>query len=96
MSEELKERIEELVFKWIKRQLEDGNCKMNLRIEIDTPIELRGMKGRICGDILLGEAPRSAPVETDPQTEPQDCKKEVAEAEMSLQEVEKLLRSLGV
>jgi len=96
MSEELKERIEELVFKWVKRQLEDGNCRMNLRIEIDTPIELRGMKGRICGDILLGGTPTEEPAKADPGAEPQDCKKEVAEAEMSLQEVEKLLRSLGV
>ncbi|MEN3052830.1 MAG: hypothetical protein ABC606_03400 [Candidatus Methanosuratincola petrocarbonis] len=96
MSEELKERIEELVFKWVKRQLEDGNCRINLRIEIDTPIELRGMKGRICGDIILGKTPTDAPTEADPVGEPRDCKKEVAEAEMSLQEVEKLLRSLGV
>ncbi|MEJ5293592.1 MAG: hypothetical protein WHS82_08365 [Candidatus Methanosuratincola sp.] len=96
MNEELKERIEELVYKWIKRQLEDGNCKMNLRIEIDTPIELKGMKGRICGDILLGGSQTSAPAGTEAGTEPQDCKKEVAEAEMSLQEVENLLRSLGV
>jgi len=96
MSEELKERIEELVFKWIKRQLEDGNCRMNLRIEIDTPIELRGMKGRICGDISLGGTQTSTPSVAETPTEAQDCKKEVAEAEMSLQEVEKLLRSLGV
>ncbi|MDH7556530.1 MAG: hypothetical protein ACQXXL_06950 [Candidatus Methanosuratincola sp.] len=96
MSEELKERIEELVFKWVKRQLEEGNCRMNLRIEIDTPIELRGMKGRIYGDILLGGTQTSAPSGAETATEPQDCKKEVAEAEMSLQEVEKLLRSLGV
>ncbi len=96
MNEELKERIEELVFKWVKRQLEDGNCRMNLMIEIDTPIEVRGIKGRICGDILLGGMPDDSPTKVEPSSEPQDCKKDVAEAEMSLQEVEKLLRSLGV
>ncbi|MEN3006717.1 MAG: hypothetical protein ABC505_03670 [Candidatus Methanosuratincola petrocarbonis] len=96
MNDELKERIEELVFKWVKRQLEDGNYRMNLRIEIDTPIELRGMKGRICGEILLGGTPTDAPAKAEPVADTQDCKKEVAEAEMSLQEVEKLLRSLGV
>lgn len=96
MSKELKERVEELVFKWIKRQLEDGNYRINLRIEIDTPIELNDMKGRICGDIFLGGAPADATVKKDPGAEQQDCKKELAEAEMSLQEVEKLLRSLGV
>ncbi len=96
MSEELKQRIEEYVFKWIKKQLEDGNCKMNLRIEIDTPIELRGMKGRICGEILLGGTPANAPASAETGNELQDPKKEVAETEISLQEVERLLRSLGV
>ncbi|MDI9643718.1 MAG: hypothetical protein QFX35_00680 [Candidatus Verstraetearchaeota archaeon] len=90
MSEELKRQIEELVYSWVKKQLEDGNCTMNLRIEVDAPLELKGMRGRVCGEILLGGTQSVAvPPKADSESKAQ-C------GEMSLQEVEKLLKSLGV
>jgi len=104
MSEELKRYVEEALSKWIQKQIEEGNFKANLRIEIDHPIEVKGLKGRIVGDIILSE--KESVVEkvpsnsVDPSKKEEGKKKEgMAEGqgeEMSLQEVERLLRQLGV
>jgi hypothetical protein len=102
MSEELKKYVEEALYKWIKKQIEEGNFKANLRIEIDNPIEIRGMKGRVVGEIMLsGESVESIPsyrVELPKKEE--EPKKENAnkgsQEDMSLAEVDRLLRSLGV
>ena len=103
MSEELKRYVEEALYKWIQRQIEEGNFKANLRIEIDHPIEVKGMKGRIVGEITLSE--KEPVVEKVPSyvvdpAKKEDKKKEGAAEgqgeEMSLKDVEKLLRQLGV
>jgi hypothetical protein len=102
MSEELKKYVEEALYKWIKKQIEEGNFKANLRIEIDNPIEIRGMKGRILGEIVLsGETVskgNSYPMEMPKKAE--EPKKENAnknsQEDMSLAEVDRLLKSLGV
>jgi hypothetical protein len=108
MSEELKRYVEDALFKWIRKQIDEGNFKANLRIEIDNPIEIRGMKGRIVGDITLsGETvesmpsyPMELPKKEKEKGEDQEPKKEGVkkgtEEEMSLAEVDRLLRSLGV
>jgi predicted Mrr-cat superfamily restriction endonuclease len=104
MSEELKRYVEEALGKWIQKQIEEGNFKANLRIEIDHPIEVKGLKGRIVGNIILSE--KESVVEkvpsysVDPSKKEEEKKKdETAEGqgeEMSLQDVESLLRQLGV
>ena len=100
MSEELKRFIEDAVYKWIKKQLEEGSYITNLRIEIDNPIEVKGMKGRIVGEIILGNGnPIGQQVPDESHIHEKagaTLPKEAAGEEMSLQEVEKLLKSLGV
>jgi len=100
MSEELRRCIEDAVYKYVKRQIEEGKFSANLRIEIDNPIEIRGMKGRVVGYITLGEKEgMSYSVPTlPPQPLPEKGGQEEAKKgdEMGLQEVDKLLRSLGV
>jgi hypothetical protein len=110
MSEDLKKYIEDALFNWIKKQIEDGNFKCNLRIEIDSPIEVRGMKGKIVGEIMLSEqaperlpiVPIGYPVKAEGTAQEQNTEggKKEGQAqnseEMSLSEVDKLLRSLGV
>ncbi|MBC7113742.1 MAG: hypothetical protein H5T34_07025, partial [Candidatus Methanomethyliales bacterium] len=49
MSEELRQYVEDAVYKWIAKQIEQGKFRANLRIEIDTPIEIKGLKGRVVG-----------------------------------------------
>ncbi len=101
MSEELKRCIEDAVYKYVKNQIEEGKFTANLRIEIDNPIEIRGMKGRVVGEILLGERGTlsySVPVmrqQTSQEKESQQEQQKKGE-EMGLQDVDKLLRSLGV
>ncbi len=98
MSEELKRYIEEAVYKYIKRQIEEGKFSASLRIEIDSPIEIRGMKGRVVGYITLGE--KEAVGYSVPMLPQQPLAKKEGEEEkgedMDLQDVDKLLRSLGV
>jgi hypothetical protein len=110
MSEELKKYVEDALYKWIRKQIEEGNFKANLRIEIDSPIEVKGMKGRVVGEIILSEqVPERLP--SIPAEYPKKGKGESAEAdsgeqkkegraqsseEMSLSDVDKLLKSLGV
>lgn len=108
MSEELRKYIEDALYSWIKKQIEEGNFKANLKIEIDSPIEVRGMKGKIVGEIVLSEqAPERLPIvpigypakAEAPQEQGGDGQKKEGQAqaeEMSLSEVDKLLRSLGV
>ncbi len=101
MSEELRQYVEDAVYKWIAKQIEQGKFRANLRIEIDTPIEIKGLKGRVVGEILLSEEKTPYVEKTMSQTsgsvKSQDVKKGSTEGEeMSLQEIEKLLRSLGV
>lgn len=109
MSEELKQYVEDALFKWIKKQIEEGNFKANLRIEIDSPIEVRGMKGRIVGEIVLSEqVPERLPIvpigypakAEDPAPEQGNEGQKKGQSqnseEMSLSDVDKLLRSLGV
>jgi len=104
MSEELKRYVEEALYKWIMKQIEEGNFKANLRIEIDHPIEVKGMKGRIVGEITLSEkepvVEKVPSYAVDPAKKEEVKKKEGATEgqgeEMSLQDVEKLLRQLGV
>lgn len=101
MSEELRRYVEDALYKWIVKQIEEGKFKANLRIEIDTPIEVRGLKGKVVGEILLSEEKTPSEEKIMPQvSEPiktQYVKKSSTDGEeMSLQEVEKLLRSLGV
>lgn len=100
MSEELKRYIEEALSKWIQKQIEEGNFKANLRIEIDHPIEVKGLKGRIVGDIFLTEkepAVEKVPsYSADPSKKEEGKKKEGKGEEMSLQDIESLLRQLGV
>lgn len=96
MSEELRRYVEEALYKWIVKQIEQGKFKANLRIEIDTPIEVKGLKGRVVGHILFSEETSApAPVSMPPSI-PEEKKLLTEGEEMSLQEVEKLLRSLGV
>lgn len=94
--------MEDALFKWIRKQIDEGNFKANLRIEIDNPIEIRGMKGRIVGEIILsGDTTESVPsysIEL-PKKEEEPKKegaKEGSQEDMSLAEVDRLLRSLGV
>jgi hypothetical protein len=103
MSEELRRYVEEAIYKWVKKQIDAGNFKANLRIEIDNPIEIRGMKGRVVGDIIISEqtperVPESLPSYTvEPKKD--GSKKEgndQAQEDMSLAEVDRLLKSLGV
>jgi len=108
MSEELKKYVEDALYNWIKKQIEEGNFKANLRIMIDSPIEVRGMKGKIVGEIVLSEqVPERLPIipigyptgsETPAQDQGSGTKKKEGQSseEMSLAEVDKLLRSLGV
>ncbi|MGQ9760230.1 MAG: hypothetical protein ACUVQ5_06680 [Candidatus Methanomethylicaceae archaeon] len=105
MSEELKRCVEDALYRWIMKQMEQGKFRANLRIEIDTPIEVKGLKGRLVGEIFLTEVERSQmPVAVSLK----EGRGEGATGtggegvgggeggEMRLQEVEKLLRSLGV
>lgn len=110
MSEELKKYVEDALNKWIMKQIEEGNFKANLRIEIDSPIEVKGMKGRVVGEIILSEqVPGRLP--SIPAEYPKKAEEESTEVgrggqkkegqaqsseEMSLSDVEKLLKSLGV
>lgn len=108
MSEELKKYVEDALYNWIKKQIEAGNFKANLKIEIDSPIEVRGMKGRIVGEIVLSEpVPERLPIMPlgySPTAEAaaqapgsgEEKKEGQSQEEMSLAEVDKLLRSLGV
>jgi len=108
MSEELKKYVEDALYNWIKKQIEEGNFKANLRIMIDSPIEVRGMKGKIVGEIVLSEqVPERLPIipigyqagsETPAQDQGSGTKKKEGQSseDMSLAEVDKLLRSLGV
>ncbi|MGC8936660.1 MAG: hypothetical protein ACP5KV_04770 [Candidatus Methanomethylicaceae archaeon] len=96
MSEELKRYVEDALYKWIVKQIEEGKFRANLRIEIDTPIEVRGMKGRVVGEILLSEEKSTTPQVSLPAKAPEEKKSSAEGEEMSLQEVEKLLKSLGV
>ncbi len=108
MSEELKQYVEDSLYKWVKRQIEEGNFKANLKIEIDSPIEVKGMKGRIVGEIVLSEqVPERLPIvpigystgsEAPPPDQGSNAQKKEGQnsEEMSLAEVDKLLRSLGV
>ncbi|MDH5811721.1 MAG: hypothetical protein QXO54_05730 [Candidatus Methanomethylicaceae archaeon] len=102
MSEELRRYVEDALYKWIAKQIEQGNFRANLRIEIDTPIEIKGLKGRVVGEILLSEDKTTYEVKMPaPQTsepiKPIEGKKASTDGEeMSLQEVEKLLKSLGI
>ncbi len=101
MSEELRRYVEDALYKWIAKQVEQGKFRANIKIEIDTPIEIKGLKGRVVGEIILSEerAPYDEKVvsQASEPVKPQDVKKGATEGEeMSLQEVEKLLRSLGV
>ncbi len=110
MSEELKKYVEDALYNWIKKQIEEGNFKANLKILIDSPIEVRGMKGKIVGEIVLSEqVPERLPIvplgytsgsEAPPPEQSSGNQKKAAQGEsseeMSLAEVDKLLRSLGV
>ena len=104
MSEELKRFVDEAVYKYIKKQIQEGKYIASLRIEIDQPIEIKGMKGRIVGEIVLASSePLSngsptmtyEPAKKDGK-EQQQVSKRPQEEEMSMQEVEKILKSLGV
>ncbi len=101
MSEELKRCIEDAVYKYVKRQIEDGKFSANLRIEIDNPIEIKGMKGRVVGYIILGEKETlgysipTVPQQPVPEKDGQQEQPKKGD-EMGLQDVDKLLRSLGV
>lgn len=110
MSEELKKYVEDALYKWIMKQIEEGNFKANLRIEIDSPIEVKGMKGRVVGEIILSEQVPER-LSSIPAEYPKKAEGESAEAgsgeqkkerqaqsseEMSLSDVDKLLKSLGV
>ena len=102
MSEELRRYVEDALYKWIAKQIEQGKFRANLRIEIDTPIEVKGLKGRVVGEILLSDEKTSyegkvPTTQTPEQTKSIEGRKSSAdEEEMSLQEVEKLLKSLGI
>lgn len=108
MNEELKKYVEDALYNWLKKQIEEGNFKANLRIEIDSPIEIRGMKGKIVGEIVLSEqVPERLPIVPInyqaksegglPEGGSEGQKKDGQNPEeMSLSEVDKLLRSLGV
>jgi hypothetical protein len=108
MSEELKKYVEDALYNWIKKQIEEGNFKANLKIIIDSPIEIRGMKGKIVGEIALSEqVPERPPIipigyptraEAPAQDQGNGAQKKEGQSseEMSLAEVDKLLRSLGV
>jgi len=102
MSEELRRYVEDALYKWIVKQIEQGKFRANLRIEIDTPIEVKGLKGRVVGEILLTEGRTSTEEKSPPSQASESMKSHGVEKgstdgeEMSLQEVEKLLRSLGV
>jgi hypothetical protein len=110
MSEELRKYVEDALYKWIRKQIEEGNFKANLRIEIDSPIEVKGMKGRVVGEIILSEQipdrlssiPSEYPKKAGEESavagsgeQKKDGKAQSSE-EMSLSDVDKLLRSLGV
>jgi hypothetical protein len=106
MSEqELKRFVEDAVYKYVKKQIEEGKYIANLRIEIDHPIEINGMKGRIVGEIMLGRSEpviqsmptiAYAPAPAEGEKKEGMHSKQAAEEEMSMQEVERLLKSLGV
>jgi hypothetical protein len=108
MSEELKKYVEDALYNWVKKQIEEGNFKANLKIVIDSPIEVRGMKGKIVGEIVISEqVPERLPIVpigyparsegTAPEQGNENPKKDgQSSEEMSLAEVDKLLRSLGV
>uniref|UniRef100_A0A7C3J4V9 Uncharacterized protein n=1 Tax=Candidatus Methanomethylicus mesodigestus TaxID=1867258 RepID=A0A7C3J4V9_9CREN len=99
MSEELRQSLEDAIYKHIKKQIESGCFEARLRIEIDQPIEIKGMKGRIVGEIAFSQP---QPLQTPaPVAQIEEGKKALQEeppqkqeAEMSMQEVENLLKSL--
>lgn len=107
MSEELKRYVEDALYKWIKKQIEEGNFRANLRIEIDNPIEVRGMKGRLVGEIIISDSTNESlppmhiyePKKADDDKDDKDDKGSgdpKGSEEMSLADVDKLLKSLGV
>lgn len=85
MNEDLKKCLEEAIYKLIMESIKNGRLKVNLKIEINTDIELRGLRGKLIGEILIGEE-SSTNIRTS-ASRPE---------EMSLQEIDKILKSLGV
>lgn len=85
MDDDLKKRLEEVLYKYIMESIKDGKMRINLKIEINTDLELRGLKGKLVGEILIGEEPSVTTKTTAIKPE-----------EMSLQEIDKILKSLGV
>ncbi|MDH5806724.1 MAG: hypothetical protein QXW62_02800 [Candidatus Methanomethylicaceae archaeon] len=83
MNDDLKKHLEEAIYKLIMESIKNGKLKTKLKIEINTDIELRGLKGKLIGEILIGEEP-SINIGT------------TVKEEMSLQEIDKILKSLGV
>ncbi len=82
---DLKQYIEETIYKILLENLKKGKFCANLKIEIDMPIEIKGIKGRIVGEITIGDTLNiSKEIKTN-KTE-----------EISLKEIENILKSLGV
>ncbi|MCC6013429.1 MAG: hypothetical protein LM593_03575 [Candidatus Verstraetearchaeota archaeon] len=79
---DLKQYIEETIYKILIENLKKGNFSANLKIEIDMPIEIKGVKGRIVGEITIGDTLKEVKIN---KTE-----------EVNLNEIENILKSLGV
>jgi hypothetical protein len=83
--DDLKKYIEETVYRILLENLKKGKFCANLKIEIDMPIEIKGIKGRVVGEITIG----------DTLEIPKEIKTDKTE-EVSLKEIENILKSLGV
>ncbi|MCS7097982.1 MAG: hypothetical protein NZ922_03265 [Candidatus Methanomethyliaceae archaeon] len=81
MNEDLKKCLEDAIYKLIMENIKNGKLRANLRIEVSTDIDIRGLKGRLIGEILIGE-------ESMPRIE--------TSKEASLQDIDKILKSLGI
>lgn len=85
MNDDLKRQLEETIYKLIVESLKSGRLRANLKIEINTDIDIRGLKGKLVGEISISEEP---PTNIGTTTiKPED---------VSLQEIDKILKSLGV
>lgn len=81
MNEDLKKCLENVIYKLIMDSIKNGKLKANLKIEVSTDIDIQGLKGKLIGEILIGEEPRPH-IETS--------------KEANLQDIDKILKSLGI
>ncbi len=110
MNEELRRYVEDALAKWIKKQIEEGRFTASLKIVLDEPIEVRGMRGKLVGEIIFGEKGEQPGTPAPPsygygraeervqvqQQGSQNSQKAEGGEIMSMQEIDKLLKSLGV